>query len=70
MCETCFTTCRIRLKFVKSARAESAAIGDYIARLILSVPQIAVHYVNGGKSVYRSTGNGTSKGPCYFPSTA
>ncbi|MEZ4629001.1 MAG: DNA mismatch repair endonuclease MutL, partial [Eubacteriales bacterium] len=38
-----------RLKFVKSARAESAAIGDYIARLILSVPQIAVHYVNGGK---------------------
>ncbi len=50
-----------RLKFVKSARAESAAIGDYIARLILSVPQIAVHYVNGGKSVYRSTGNGNAK---------
>ena len=50
-----------RLKFVKSARAESAAIGDYIARLILSVPQIAVHYVNGGKSVYRSTGNGIAK---------
>ncbi len=50
-----------RLKFVKSARAESAAIGDYIARLILSVPQIAVHYVNGGKTVYRSTGNGNAK---------
>jgi len=50
-----------RLKFVKSARAESAAIGDYIARLILSVPQIAVHYVSGGKTVYRSTGNGSAK---------
>ena len=50
-----------RLKFVKSARAESAAIGDYIARLILSVPQIAVHYVNGGKTVYRSAGNGSAK---------
>ena len=50
-----------RLKFVKSARAESAAIGDYVARLILSVPQIAVHYVSGGKSVYRSTGNGSAK---------
>ncbi len=50
-----------RLKFVKSARAESAAIGDYIARLILSVPQVAVHYVNGGRSVYRSTGNGSAK---------
>lgn len=50
-----------RLKFVKSARAESAAIGDYIARLILSVPQIAVHYVSGGKTVYRSSGNGSAK---------
>lgn len=50
-----------RLKFVKSARAESGAIGDYIARLILSVPQIAVHYVNGGKTVYRSLGNGNAK---------
>ena len=50
-----------RLKFVKSARAESAAIGDYVARLILSVPQIAVHYVSGGKTVYRSSGNGEAK---------
>lgn len=50
-----------RLKFVKSARAESAAIGDYIARLILSAPQIAVHYVSGGKTVYRSAGNGSAK---------
>ena len=50
-----------RLKFVKSSRAESAAIGDYIARLILSVPQIAIHFVNGGKTVYRSTGNGSAK---------
>lgn len=50
-----------RLKFVKSARAESAAIGDYVARLILSVPQIAVHYVSGGRTVYRSTGNGSAK---------
>ena len=50
-----------RLKFVKSARAESAAIGDYVARLILSVPQIAVHYVSGGKTVYRSSGNGNQR---------
>lgn len=50
-----------RLKFVKSSRSESAAIGDYIARLILSAPQISVHYINGGKTVYRSTGNGSAK---------
>lgn len=50
-----------RLKFLKSTRAESAAIGDYIARLILSAPQIAVHYVSGGKTVYRSAGNADVK---------
>ena len=47
-----------RLKFMKSARAESASIGDYAARLILSAPQIAVHFVNNGRTVYRSEGNG------------
>ena len=50
-----------RLKFIKSTRAESASIGDYIARLILSVPQISVHFVNGGKTVYRSSGNGNAR---------
>ena len=50
-----------RLKFIKSARAESANIGDYVARLILSAPDVAVHFVNGGKTVYRSTGGGSSR---------
>ena len=50
-----------RLKFIKSSRAESAAIGDYVARLILSAPQISIHYINSGKTVYRSTGNGNAK---------
>ena len=48
-----------RLKFIKSTRAESASIGDYIARLILSAPEIAVHFVSGGKTVYRSGGSGS-----------
>ncbi len=47
-----------RLKFLKSARAESAAIGDYVARLILSEPGVAVHFINNGKTVYRSAGGG------------
>lgn len=50
-----------RLKFIKSSRAESASIGDYVARLIHSAPQIAVHFVNGGKTVYRSSGNGNAR---------
>ncbi len=47
-----------RLKFLKTPRAESAAIGDYVSRLILSVPSVAIHFTNGGKTVYRSTGDG------------
>ncbi len=47
-----------RLKFMKSARAESASIGDYVARLILSAPEIAVHFVNNGRTIYRSSGSG------------
>ena len=47
-----------RLKFLKSARAEGAAVGDYAARLILSAPQIAVHFINNGRTVYRSLGGG------------
>ncbi|MCE5189273.1 MAG: DNA mismatch repair endonuclease MutL [Eubacteriales bacterium] len=50
-----------RLKFIKSARAESASIGDYIARLILSAPQVSVHFLSGGKTVYRSSGNGNAR---------
>lgn len=50
-----------RLKFLKSARAESASIGDYAARLILSAPNIAVHFVNNGRTVYRSSGGGELK---------
>lgn len=59
--ENLFYNVPARLKFVKSSRAESAAIGDYIARLILSAPQIAIHYVSGGKTVYRSSGNADVK---------
>ncbi len=50
-----------RLKFMKSARAESASIGDYTARLILSAPDIAVHFINNGRTIYRSSGNGDLK---------
>lgn len=48
-----------RLKFLKNPRAESASIGDYVARLILSAPEIAVHFVSAGKTVYRSNGGGS-----------
>lgn len=50
-----------RLKFLKSARAESGAVGDYVARLILSLPDVAFHFVSNGKTVYQTSGDGSLK---------
>ncbi len=48
-----------RLKFLKSVRSESGAVGDYAARLILSLPNIAFHFMSNGRTVYQSTGDGS-----------
>lgn len=48
-----------RLKFLKSPRGEAAMIGDYVLRLILSNPSIAIKFINNGKTVYHSAGDGS-----------
>lgn len=50
-----------RLKFLKSPRAETGNIGDYVTRLILSKPQISFHFISNGKTVYRTNGDGNLK---------
>lgn len=50
-----------RRKFLKSSRAESGAVGDTVARLLLSLPQVAFHFVNAGKTVYQTSGDGSLK---------
>lgn len=47
-----------RLKFLKIPRAETAHISDLIGRLILAHPEISFKYINGGKMVYYSPGDG------------
>lgn len=47
-----------RLKFLKSIRTETAYISDLVARLILAHPEISFRYINNGKNVYFSTGDG------------
>lgn len=47
-----------RLKFLKSSRGEAAMIGDYIVRLILSNPSIMIKFINNGKIIYQSSGDG------------
>lgn len=47
-----------RLKFLKSSRGEAAMIGDYVTRLILSNPSIAIRFINNSKIIYQSPGDG------------
>lgn len=47
-----------RLKFLKSSRGEAAMIGDYVTRLILSNPSITIRFINNGKIIYQSPGDG------------
>lgn len=47
-----------RLKFLKSTRVEAANVGDYVTRLILANPNIAIKFINNGKTIYHSMGDG------------
>ena len=48
-----------RLKFLKSSRSEAALIGDYLLRLILSNTDISIKFINNGRTVYHSYGDGS-----------
>lgn len=48
-----------RLKFLKSTRVEAANVGDYVTRLILANPNIAIKFINNGKTIYHSMGDGS-----------
>lgn len=47
-----------RLKFLRSPRAEAAAVGDYVLRLILANTGVSIKYISNGKPVYHSNGDG------------
>ena len=46
-----------RLKFLKSARSETAAISELVAKLILAHPEISIKYISNDKAIYHSPGN-------------
>lgn len=48
-----------RLKFLKTARGEAAAVGDYLLRLILGNTEVSFKFINNGKPVYHSAGDGS-----------
>lgn len=48
-----------RLKFLKNPRAEAAAVGDYILRLIIGNTGVSFKFINNGKPVFHSAGDGS-----------
>lgn len=60
-----FYNAPVRLKFLKKPALEASFVSDYIMRLILSHPEIAFRFVNQGKTVYRSAGDGTLDSAVY-----
>ncbi len=60
-----FYNAPVRLKFLKKPAAEAAYVSDYIMRLILSRPDVAFRFVNQGKTIYRSAGDGTLESAIY-----
>ena len=47
-----------RMKFLKSDSAETSYVTDVINKLVLSHPEVAFKYINGGKTVLSSPGDG------------
>jgi len=55
----------VRYKFLKKDFTESGYIEDAITRIALVNPQIAIKYVNTGKTVIQTNGNGDVKAVIY-----
>lgn len=58
MVKNLFYNAPARLKFLKAPKTEAAYISDLMARLILAHPEISFRYINNGKAIYHSPGNG------------
>ena len=58
VCESMFAHTPARLKFIKSARAESAHISDYVSRMIMARPDIKIKLIQSGRTVFHSEGDG------------
>lgn len=48
----------VRLKFLKKPVTEAGYVSDLMMRMILSRPDVSFRYINQGKTVYHSAGDG------------
>ena len=63
--ENLFFNTPVRYKFLKKDFTESGYIEDAITRIALVNPSIAIKYVNAGKTVIQTSGNGNIKDIVY-----
>lgn len=56
--DSLFAKVPARLKFMRGQRTEASYIGDFMARVILGRPDVAFRFINGGKTVYETYGDG------------
>ena len=63
--ENLFFNTPVRYKFLKKDFTESGYIEDAITRIALVNPNIAIKYVNAGKTVIQTSGNGNVKDVVY-----
>ncbi len=56
--EKLFYNVPARQKFLVNSRNEAARVGNVVSRLILSHEELSIKYINNGKVVYHSSGNG------------
>ena len=63
--EKLFQNVPVRLKFLRKPAFEAGLVSDYMSRLILSHPEIAFRFVNNGKTIWRSVGDGKISSALY-----
>jgi len=55
----------VRLKFLKKPATEAGFVSDLMMRLILSRPDVSFRYINQGKTLYHSAGDGKMESAVY-----
>ncbi|MBQ2699628.1 MAG: DNA mismatch repair endonuclease MutL [Clostridia bacterium] len=55
----------VRLKFLKKPSYEASLVSDLVMRMILSNPSVSFRFINQGKVVYHSAGNGDMASAVY-----
>lgn len=63
--EDLFYNTPVRRKFLKKPGMEASLVSDYMLRLMLSHPEISFRFVNQGKTIYQTIGDGKLESVLY-----